>query len=167
MYHGSQRGWIEVIAGVMFSGKSEELIHRVRRATIAQKRVQVFKSHLDNRHAQGSSVSSHDGNTYNAQPVAFAADIPPLVHPETAVVAVDEVQFLDADIVGVATELAAHGRRVILAGTDTDFRGEPFGPMPTLMAVAESVDKLYAICVVCGDQIMLFGSGDAQRRSNG
>src|SRR6185436_11280907 len=127
-------GWIEVISGVMFSGKSEELIRRVRRAVIARKLVQVFKSHLDARYAVLFSVSSHDGVTVEAEPV----------------VAVDEAQFLDDGIVDMANRLADRGVRVILAGTDVDFRGLPFGPMPTLMCVAEVVDKFQAICVVCG-----------------
>ncbi len=151
MYHGSQRGWVEIIAGVMFSGKTEELIRRVRSATIARNRVQVFKSRLDDRYGRASAVLSHDGTTLDAQPVACAADVMRRVHPDAAVVAVDEVQFLDEGIVRVATDLAATGRRVILAGTDTDFRGEPFAAMPILMAIAEIVDKLYAVCVVCGD----------------
>jgi thymidine kinase len=151
MYHGARPGWIEVIAGVMFAGKSEELIRRVRRAVIARRRVQVFKSHLDSRYAGLYSVASHDGKELDATPVDSAAEIYRLVRPDTEFVAVDEAQFLDAGIVGVATDLAGRGVRVILAGTDTDFRGEPFGHMGALMAVAESVDKLQAICVVCGD----------------
>lgn len=151
MYHGSQRGWIEIIAGVMFSGKTEELIRRVRSATAAQNRVQVFKSRLDDRYGNASAVLSHDGSTIDAQPVASAAEVMRRVHPDAAVVAVDEVQFMDEGIVRVATDLAATGCRVILAGTDTDFRGEPFAAMPALMAIAEIVDKLYAVCVVCGD----------------
>jgi len=150
MYHGSKPGWIEVITGVMFSGKSEELIRRVRRAVIAKKRVQVFKSHLDDRY-HVYSVTTHDGLAVEAVPVATALEIAQHVRPETAVVAIDEVQFLDPGIVRVATDLAGRGVRVILAGTDTDFRGEPFGPMPHLLAIAEIVDKLHAICVVCGD----------------
>ena len=151
MYHGSQHGWIEVIAGVMFSGKSEELIRRVRRATIARKRVQVFKSQLDDRYGTQSAVATHDGTTLEAQSITTAADVMLRLLPDSEVIAVDEVQFLDDGIAGVATELAATGHRVTLAGTDTDFRGEPFAAMPTLMAIAEMVDKLYAICVVCGD----------------
>ena len=143
-------GWIEVIAGVMFSGKSEELIRRVRRAIIARKRVQVFKSHLDARYAGIYAISSHDGRTVEAVPVDSSAQIAQCLDPGAQVVAIDEAQFLDASIVDIATSLAARGRRVILAGTDTDFRGEPFGPMPALMAVAEVVDKLHAICVLCG-----------------
>ncbi|HLQ22240.1 MAG TPA: thymidine kinase [Gemmatimonadales bacterium] len=144
-------GSIEVIAGVMFAGKSEELIRRVRRAVIARRSVQVFTSHLDRRYTGLYSVSSHDGTELDASPVASAAEVFRLTRPGTHLVAVDETQFLDPGIVGVATALAAQGVRVILAGTDTDFRGEPFGSMGALMAVAESVDKLRAVCVVCGD----------------
>lgn len=144
-------GWIEVVAGVMFSGKTEELLRRVRRATIARKRVQVFKSHLDDRYAGMWAVSSHDKRTFEATPVDSSAQILLRLDPMAQVIAVDESQFLDAGIVNVATSLANRGRRVILAGTDTDFRGEPFGAMPQLMAVAEVVDKLHAICVLCGN----------------
>ena len=143
-------GWIEVIAGVMFSGKSEELIRRVRRAIIARKRVQVFKSHLDARYAGIYSVSSHDGRTVEAIPADNASQIAVKIDPMANVIAIDEAQFLDEGIVPLVTSLAGRGRRVILAGTDTDFRGEPFGSMPALMAVAEVVDKLHAICVLCG-----------------
>jgi thymidine kinase len=143
-------GWIEVIAGVMFSGKSEELIRRVRRAMIARKRVQVFKSHLDGRYAGLYAISSHDGRSVEAVPVDSSAQIAQCLDPMAHVIAIDEAQFLDDSIVDLTTSLAARGRRVILAGTDTDFRGEPFGPMPQLMAIAEVVDKLHAICVLCG-----------------
>ena len=143
-------GWIEVVAGVMFSGKSEELIRRVRRAMIAKKKVQVFKSHLDARYAGLYKVSSHDGRTVEAIPADSAAQIAQQINPQANVIAIDEAQFLDEGIVDLVTSLASRGRRVILAGTDTDFRGEPFGPMPQLMAVAEVVDKLHAICVLCG-----------------
>jgi len=151
MYHGTRPGWIEVIAGVMFSGKSEELIRRVRRAVIARKRVQVFKSHLDDRYAGVHRVTTHDGITVDAVPVDCSTEIMRRVRPDTGVVAIDEAQFLDEGIVAVAGALADRGVRVILAGTDTDFRGEPFGAMPQLLAVAEVVVKLHAICVVCGD----------------
>ena len=151
MHYGSHPGWIEVISGVMFAGKSEELIRRVRRAIIARRRVQVFKSHLDSRYTGLYSVSSHDGTELDASPVDSAAEIFRLVRPESQLVAIDEAQFLDPDIVPVAATLAQRGVRVILAGTDTDFRGEPFGAMGDLMAIAELVDKLQAICVVCGD----------------
>jgi thymidine kinase len=134
----------------MFSGKSEELIRRVRRAVIARKRVQVFKSHLDARYAGLFSVSSHDGVTVEAEPVDSADEIARRVRDNTEVVAIDEAQFLDDGIVDTANRLANQGVRVILAGTDVDFRGLPFGPMPTLMCIAEVVDKFQAICVVCG-----------------
>ena len=143
-------GWIEVIAGVMFSGKSEELIRRVRRAIIARKKVQVFKSHLDARYAGIYSVSSHDGRTVTAIPADSAAQIALHIDPMANVIAIDEAQFLDEGVIPLVTSLAGRGRRVILAGTDTDFRGEPFGCMPQLMAISEVVDKLHAICVLCG-----------------
>ena len=150
-YSGGRAGWVEVICGVMFSGKSEELIRRVRRAIIAKKKVQVFKSHLDERYAGIYQVSSHDGRTVEAVPVDTPEQIGRLVHPDTQVVAIDEAQFLDGTIVPLVTSLANHGVRVIIAGTDSDFRGEPFGPMPQLLAIAEVVDKLHAICVICGN----------------
>ncbi len=143
-------GWIEVISGVMFSGKSEELIRRVRRAIIARKKVQVFKSHLDARYAGIYSVSSHDGRTVQAMPADSAAQIALQIDPMANVIAIDEAQFLDDGVVPLVTSLASRGRRVIVAGTDTDFRGEPFGCMPQLMAISEVVDKLHAICVLCG-----------------
>ena len=146
----TRSGWIEVISGVMFSGKSEELIRRVRRAVIARKQVQVFKSHLDARYAGLFSISSHDGVTVEAEPVDSAEEISRRLRSGTEVVAVDEAQFLDDGVVDLANRLADRGVRVILAGTDVDFRGLPFGPMPTLMCVAEIVDKFQAICVVCG-----------------
>jgi thymidine kinase len=150
MTHGPRSGSIEVIAGVMFSGKTEELLRRVRRSTIARKRVQLFKSHLDDRYAGLWAVSSHDQRSFEALPVDSAEQIAQRVDPTAHVIAIDEAQFLDAGIVRLATGLAERGRRVILAGTDTDFRGEPFGYMPQLMAVAEVVDKLHVICVLCG-----------------
>jgi len=143
-------GWIEVIAGVMFSGKSEELIRRVRRAMIARKRIQVFKSRLDERYAGIYTVSSHDGRTVDAIPADSSSQIAQQLDPMSNVVAIDEAQFLDAGVIPLVTSLAGRGRRVIIAGTDTDFRGEPFGSMPQLMAIAEVVDKLHAICVLCG-----------------
>lgn len=143
-------GWVEVIAGSMFSGKSEELIRRVRRSMIAKKRVQVFKSHLDSRYSGIFTVGSHDGRTVEAIPVDSASQVAARLDPFAQVIAIDEVQFLDDGIADVANDLAARGRRVILAGIDTDFRGEPFGPMPRLMCQAEVMDKLHAICVLCG-----------------
>jgi thymidine kinase len=151
MYPAGAGGWIEVICGVMFSGKSEELIRRVRRALIAKRRVQVFKSHLDARYSGLYHVSSHDGRTVEAVPIDSPEQILRQLAADTQVVAIDEAQFLQPGIVDLVTTLAENGRRVILAGADTDFRGEPFGPMPQLLAIAEQVDKLHAICVLCGN----------------
>lgn len=134
----------------MFSGKSEELIRRVKRAVIARRAVQVFKPAIDDRYGV-EVVRSHDGDSFVARPVRSSAEIPSLIGPDTSVVAVDEVQFFDPGIVEVCRELVRGGRRVICAGLDLDFRGEPFGPVPTLLALAERVDKLEAICVVCGE----------------
>ncbi len=150
VFFGARSGWIEVVSGVMFSGKSEELIRRVRRAIIGKKKVQVFKSHLDDRYHGVLSVSSHDGRTVEAIPVFSSLQISQQINNLADVVAIDEAQFLDSGIVDLSTALAERGIRVILAGTDTDFRGEPFGPMPQLMAIADVVDKLHAICVICG-----------------
>ena len=151
MYTTARQGWIEVITGVMFSGKSEELLRRVRRATIARKKVQVFKSHLDDRYGGVHAVASHDGREAEAIPVDSSAQIARQVSSLADVIAIDEAQFLDHGVITIATRLAASGVRVIVAGTDTDFRGEPFGPMGDLMAVSELVDKLHAICVICGN----------------
>jgi thymidine kinase len=142
-------GWIELICGSMFSGKSEELIRRVRRAQIAKQNVQVFKPALDTRYAQ-EKVSSHNGMQVEAFVAQNATDLVRQMKPETDVVAIDEVQFFDWTIAEVCNTLAEQGKRVILAGLDMDFRGEPFGPMPLLMAQAELVEKLHAICMVCG-----------------
>jgi thymidine kinase len=142
-------GWIEVICGSMFSGKSEELIRRIKRAEIARLKVQVFKPRLDTRYGQ-DRVSSHSGSQAGAVAVGQARDILQLVEGDTDVVALDEVQFFDWDITDVCEVLAEQGKRVIAAGLDQDFRGEPFGPMPLLMALAEEVEKLHAICIICG-----------------
>ncbi len=142
-------GSIEIICGSMFSGKTEELIRRVRRAQIARQRVAVFKHALDDRYASGA-ITSHNGVRIEAIPVTRSAEILELVEPGTEVVAVDEVQFLDHGIGEVAETLAGRGIRVLLTGLDTDFRGVPFGPIPTLLAVAEEVTKLQAICMTCG-----------------
>jgi len=151
MYHGAQDGWVEVVSGVMFSGKSEELLRRIRRALIARRRVQVFKSHLDDRYGGVFRISSHDGSELEAHPVTNSVQIAELVRPESQVIAIDEAQFLDDGVVDVVNDIADRGVRVIVAGTDMDFRGEPFGPIPKLLAIAERIDKLHAICVVCGD----------------
>lgn len=142
-------GWIEVICGSMFSGKSEELIRRIRRAEIARLKVKVFKPKLDTRFGH-DRVSSHSGVQMGALPLEKAREILQLVPVDTDVVAIDEVQFFDWEITDVCEELADRGKRVIAAGLDMDFRGEPFGPMPLLMALAEEVEKLHAICMVCG-----------------
>lgn len=143
-------GSIEVITGSMFSGKTDELIRRLRRARIARQKVRVFKPAIDNRYGV-EKVKSHAGNEFEAIPVTNAEAIIMLVEADTTVVAVDEAQFFDWRISEVCQGLAARGVRVICAGLDMDFRGEPFGPMPLLMAQAESVDKLQAICQVCGN----------------
>jgi thymidine kinase len=149
MPHSYSSGWIEVVCGSMFSGKTEELIRRVRRARIAKQKVQVFKPAIDWRYHK-EQVASHNGLQWEAIPVPTARAIPERLDPDTTVVAVDEAQFFDREISRVCSELAERGLRVIVAGLDVDFRGEPFGPMPLLMAEAEEVTKLQAICVVCG-----------------
>lgn len=143
-------GRIEVICGSMFCGKTEELIRRVRRAVIARQTVQVFKPVLDNRYRE-DAVNSHAGQNYAAQVVNAVDDIPKLVRPDTTVVAIDEVQFFELSIIALIEQLAERGIRVICAGLDMDFRGEPFGAIPELMCRAEEVTKLHAICVVCGE----------------
>lgn len=145
--HGS----IEVVCGSMFSGKTDELIRRLVRATIARQKVQVFKPAIDVRYAV-EKVTSHAGPDYDALPVGKAAEIRGKVDRHTTVVGIDEAQFFDGEIVEVAMELAERGVRVVVAGLDQDFRGEPFGPMPVLMSKAERVDKLHAICMVCGEE---------------
>ncbi len=149
MYQRFDGGWIELICGSMFSGKTEELIRRLVRAEIARQKVQVFKPALDNRY-KPNQVNSHSGTYYQATVVESAADIARLVDAGTNVVAIDEVQFFDWQVADLCDRLANEGRRVILAGLDLDFRGEPFGPMPLLMTQAEMVDKLNAICMICG-----------------
>jgi len=149
VYGKPSGGWIEVICGSMFSGKTEELIRRVRRAQIARQKVQVFKHSLDARYAQ-REVTSHNGMQWEAVPVESTEQLRSLIEPDTTVVAIDEGQFFDEGLADLCEELADRGVRVIVAGLDMDFRGEPFGPMPQLMARAERVDKLQAICVVCG-----------------
>jgi thymidine kinase len=144
-------GSVEVVCGSMFSGKTDELIRRLVRATIAKQKVQVFKPAIDLRYA-AEKVTSHAGANYSAIPIEKAADIRERIDEDTTVVAIDEAQFFDVEIVEVAQDLAERGLRVIVAGLDMDFRGEPFGPMPTLMSKAEKVDKLHAICMTCGNE---------------
>ncbi len=143
-----QHGRIEVICGSMFCGKTEELIRRVRRAIIAKQKLQVFKPAMDDRYGL-EFVSSHIGQKIEAQPVKCAQDILDNLDEATTVVAIDEAQFFDPQITPIVNQLAEKGLRIIIAGLDLDFRAEPFGPMPTLMAIAEEVTKLHAICVVC------------------
>jgi thymidine kinase len=144
------QGSLEVICGSMFSGKTEELLRRLRRATIAKQKIQVFKPQLDDRYGV-ERVMSHDGLHMEARPVSTAREILELLEPDTTVVGIDEAQFFDWEIANVIQELAETGKRVIATGLDMDFRGEPFGPMPILLAQAETVHKVRAICVVCGD----------------
>jgi thymidine kinase len=142
-------GWIEVICGSMFSGKTEELIRRLTRATIARQKVQAFKPVIDVRF--GKDVVSHSGQRIPSIEVASAAGILAQLDPDTRVVGIDEAQFLGAELVAVVEEIAASGRRVIVAGLDQDYRGLPFEPVPQLLAIAESVTKTMAVCVVCGN----------------
>ncbi len=145
--HGS----IEVICGSMFSGKTDELIRRLVRAKIAKQKVQVFKPAIDVRYAV-EKVTSHTGANFDAIPIKNAKEIPSKMDVDTTVIGIDEAQFFDPEVVEVARQLAEKGVRVLVAGLDMDFRGEPFGPMPLLMSMAERVDKLHAICMVCGDE---------------
>jgi thymidine kinase len=142
-------GWIEVIVGSMFSGKSEELIRRVRRAQIARQKVQVFKPRIDDRYSK-EEIASHSGMTHISKPVMTAADLMKELHDDTQVVAIDEGQFFDMGLVDVVNDLARNGRRVIIAGLDQDYTGKPFEPMPQLLSVAEFITKTHAICVKCG-----------------
>lgn len=144
-------GVVEVIVGSMFSGKTDELIRRLRRATIAKQKVQVFKPAIDNRFSE-AKVTSHAGSEFDALPIQSAKEILEHLDIDTTVVAVDEAQFFDPEINQIVQKMADNGLRVIVAGLDTDFRGEPFGPIPTLMAQAERVDKVHAICMKCAEE---------------
>lgn len=150
MHHQPSGGVLELICGSMFSGKTEELLRRVRRAEIARKRVQLFKPRIDNRYGITRVVSHNGVGREDVIVVEHATDILDRLDGGTEVVAVDEVQFFDWKIADVCDELADRGLRVIAAGLDQDFRGEPFGPMPLMLAIAERVEKLSAICVICG-----------------
>lgn len=149
VYVMKQSGWVELICGSMFSGKSEELIRRVRRATFGNLTIRVYKPAIDDRYKE-DAVVSHNGTSVMARPVKSSLDILQHVSDEVDVVGIDEIQFFDEHIVEVVECLADRGIRVIVAGLDTDFRGEPFGKMPDMMALSESVTKLNAICPVCG-----------------
>ncbi|UTL72384.1 thymidine kinase [Bacillus halotolerans] len=149
MYIMKQSGWLELICGSMFSGKSEEPIRRVKRATYAKQEVRVFKPVIDNRYSE-DAVVSHNGTSMTSHAISSAEDIWNHISESTDVIAVDEVQFFDRSIIGVLSSLADKGYRVIAAGLDMDFRGEPFGVVPDIMAIAESVTKLQAVCSVCG-----------------
>ena len=143
-------GRVEVICGSMFCGKTEELIRRVRRATIAKQKVQLFKPRIDNRYSE-ELVTSHSGQFEKAEVIDQSREIISFLKTDTSVIAIDEVQFLDSDIISVVNYLASKGLRVIVAGLDLDFRAEPFGGMPELMSCAEDVTKLHAICTICGE----------------
>lgn len=144
-------GWIEVICGSMFSGKTEELLRRLRRAVIARQTVQLFKPAIDNRYGV-ATIASHNGLRWEGEVVENAAELLANVRCGVTVVAIDEVQFFDDAVIAVCNQLAQQGLRVIVAGLDTDFRGEPFGALPHLMAQAEMIDKLHAICMKCGSE---------------
>src|SRR2546421_7517830 len=147
--HHNLPGWIEVIAGSMFSGKSEELIRRLRRAKIARQKVQVFKPEIDKRFAKDEIVS-HSDMRHESANVKTAAEIRAKIQPETEVVGIDEAQFFDNELVKIVNELAGRGVRVIVAGLDQDYTGKPWEPMPQLLAVAEYITKTHAICMKCG-----------------
>lgn len=144
-----KKGWIEVVCGSMFSGKTEELIRRLKRATIANKKVEIFKPEIDVRY-DDNEVVSHDKNSIMSTPVSHSENIL-LLADGVEVVGIDEAQFFDMELVGVCEKLAKRGTRVIIAGLDMDFKGKPFGPMPNLLAIADYITKVHAICVPCGD----------------
>lgn len=149
MYQSYKDGWIETISGCMFAGKTEELIRRIKVLEFAKKEIMVFKPNIDNRYSQ-TKVVSHAGSSVESYVVYSAREILDMVKPTTQVVAIDEVQFFDEEICEVCNELADRGVRVMVAGLDTDFKGEPFGPMPKLITEAEFVTKLAAVCNKCG-----------------
>jgi thymidine kinase len=148
-FKGQRSGWIEVICGCMFSGKTEELIRRLRRATIADLKVEVFKPKIDTRY-DDTNIVSHDTSAVLATPVDRSSKLLE-IGPQTSVVGVDEAQFFDMDLPLVCQELALRGIRVVVAGLDMDYRGKPFGPIPDMLAIAEYVTKVHAICVHCGN----------------
>jgi thymidine kinase len=142
-------GWVEVIVGSMFSGKSEELIRRLNRARIARQKVQVFKPVIDSRYSH-EEIASHSGQTHLSNPVRSTAEMMASIETDTQVVGIDEGQFFDMELVAAVNQLAEHGKRVIVAGLDQDYTGKPFEPMPQLLSVAEFITKTHAICVKCG-----------------
>ena len=170
--HKFRPGWVEVIVGCMFSGKTEELIRQLRRAELAKQKIQVFKPELDDRYSE-DHVASHNQSLFPSQIVDRAEDILSQVEKTTEVVGIDEGQFFDDKLAEVTTILANAGKRVLVAGLDTDWRGQPFGPIPHLMATAEVIRKQFAICMVCGEPAVrtqrlvaqqddiLVGSGDS------
>ncbi|MEE9373877.1 MAG: thymidine kinase [Saprospiraceae bacterium] len=149
-FRGQRSGWIEIITGCMFSGKSEELIRRLKRAQIANQNLICFKPIKDDRYAD-EQVVSHDSNSQDSISIEKSTEILKYVEQSTNIIGIDEGQFFDMDIVEVTQKLALSGKRVVVAGLDLDFRGIPFGPMPHLMAVAEYVTKVHAICPHCGN----------------
>lgn len=149
MYQELQKGWIEIITGPMFAGKSEELIRRLRTLSYAHKKIVSFKPAIDDRYDK-TKIASHDGEMFDAYAIKSAKDIYQFVDDKTEVVAIDEVQFFGTEVSDIIEDLADKGMRVICAGLDLDFRGEPFGPMPTLLSRAEFVTKLSAACTICG-----------------
>lgn len=149
MYQELQKGWIEVICGPMFAGKSEELIRRIKTLSYAHQKIIAFKPSIDNRYDK-TAIASHNGGKYQAFAIKTADDVLKLTPDDAQVVAIDEVQFFGTEIVSICEKLADRGIRVIVAGLDMDFRGEPFGPMPSLLARAEFVTKLTAACTICG-----------------
>ncbi|WP_434303537.1 thymidine kinase [Clostridium botulinum] len=150
MYGPKDHGWIEVVAGPMYSGKTEELIRRIRRAEIAKQKVQVFKPEIDNRYSK-QDVVSHAGDKIQSVPVKSSKEILEKLLDDTDVIGIDEAQFFDDSLVEIVSKIANNNRRVICAGLDMDFKGEPFDPMPKLMAIAEFVDKIQAVCMVCNN----------------
>jgi thymidine kinase len=168
----SEVGRIEVICGSMFSGKSEELIRRLRRAIIAKQKVQAFKPVIDDRYSPDDIVS-HDDRRIECRKIKGAGEIPGLVAQDTRVVGIDEAQFLGEELVDVCEQLATDGKRVIVAGLDQDYRGKPFEPIPQLLALADEITKIMAVCMVCGaaanktqrliksDERIVVGSGEA------
>lgn len=148
-----KKGWIEVICGSMFSGKTEELLRRLKRAEFANKKIEIFKPAIDTRYDE-TDVVSHDKNKIRSTPVSHSENILLLAN-ETEVIGIDEAQFFDMGLVEVCEKLAAQGKRVIVAGLDMDYKGKPFGPMPNMLSIADYITKVHAICMVCGD-IALF-----------